>query len=1003
MPNIKTLLSYAFKDLSRHKVRNAIGIIGVMISVAMLALVLFLSDSISVTFVDYLSIDAGGQDFNINVRHYNGEPLNRSNYFTYNPIIQTIKDNNDDVENFVPRMSIWGNVNASKGFYTNELSNERYSVFISGINFSLERRAGFGSFVIPNSNKILDLHSLPLYHCAIYYEFNKDIKYAENDTIEIRMGLQHGGKITYSASNFTIDKIFDFQLKWPIGYKNRPLIVMDITTLYDIFGSESIQGTCNELILTLNKDQIFYDARDIEGSENKVKGIAADLQMLIGLNEYYIDLPKLEVLGFSEFLSVGITIIFVFVSMISMLISGVLINGILKTSVEERIREFGIFRTLGATKKYNLSIVLMQGFLLCGIGTILGIVVAYFSTRFIILPIAANVVANTIPGLAGNVTFSITIWSVLISFLIGLTVGLFVSISPAYKVMRLQLIESIHPYRKEDVLYKLKKRASVNYKLIITGIILAVNGGFVLLIIPRIINSGSISLIAGTLIALLIIFLIGTTLAGLGIMPLIIRFFILIFKLFSKKLAPVYRIFIFRYARRNFSTIVIFAFTFSFVIFTAGAFDFLSNQGVISSNLRYGADIVIETDGWDDPEESEGFGGIFGGGGFLSTSHIKEISSDIIQLQDNGFSVNPSRILTNDFKTTLLSIEGIERVSTVIASPFHLTQIYSEEGKEFVAEIGDYTGLSTIEISLIGIDQEYSSTIKTQYIEFTQGGTSDSFNQLFETEQYFTCIISEAISSNLNILVGDIIRMVIQRGDESEIYKFKVIGVAASMPGFFAEFGRSGASAQMGGVMISQEIYMSIMDIPQIPYLDKIFIKLSLNSLGNSQQITLDLEEQNRESYDFEIVNLQQSSGQQQSYFTILDTFFSLTLDATIVICLFGLISSSYSTIIERKKEIGIIRTLGLKGRDMNRMFTIESLIIMLSSGSVGVLVGWFTGLLLSTSVNLLSDLPNIPTFPLSNMILVFTVSIIFTLIGMRLLLRKSRKRKIVEIYRETM
>ena len=410
----------------------------------------------------------------------------------------------------------------------------------------------------------------------------------------------------------------------------------------------------------------------------------------------------------------------------------------------------------------------------------------------------------------------------------------------------------------------------------------------------------------------------------------------------------------------------------------------------------YGADVVIETEGWYENEEESGFdGGFFGGGGFQS--------STIIQIQENAFTVNPERILTNDFRNALLSIAGIERVSTVIASPFHLTQIYSEEGKEFVAEIGDYAGLTTVEVSLIGVDQEYSSTIKTQYIEFTQGDLSYSFDRLFETAEIFTCIISESISSNLNLFIGDIIRMVVQRGDESEIYTFKIVGVAASMPGFSSEFGRSGASASMGGVMISQETYISIMDIPPIPYLDKIFIKVSPNSLSQIGEIILYLEEQNRREYDFNIIDLRETAGTQQSYFTILDTFFSMTLDATIVICLFGLISSSYSTIIERKKEIGIIRTLGLKGKEINRLFTIESLIIMLSSGSVGVIVGWCTGLLLSTSVNLLSDLPNLPVFPLSNMIIVFIVSIIFTLIGMKLLLRKSRQKKIVEIYRETM
>ncbi|GAG98884.1 unnamed protein product, partial [marine sediment metagenome] len=57
----------------------------------------------------------------------------------------------------------------------------------------------------------------------------------------------------------------------------------------------------------------------------------------------------------------------------------------------------------------------------------------------------------------------------------------------------------------------------------------------------------------------------------------------------------------------------------------------------------------------------------------------------------------------------------------------------------------------------------------------------------------------------------------------------------------------------------------------------------------------------------------------------------------------------------------------------------------------------------LTTSMNLMSDLPNILTFPLSDMVSIFTISIIFTLIGLKVLLKKSRKKKIVDIYRETM
>ena len=999
MTNIKIVFKYALKDFVRHKTRTFIGVLGITISIGLLALILFLSDSIAVTFIDYLSIDAGQQDFNVSVRHYNGEPDNRSNYFSYQPIIETIHSDIDEVESFIPRMSLWGNVNDSKGYETQELANSRSSVIISGIDFELENQLQFGSFLKPDTNELLEISNLALNQCAIYYGLNEEIKYAENDTIEIRMGLWHGDTYYYRVKNFTINRIFDFQLKWPITYTNRPLIVVDINTIYDTFGNTTFNGKCNELILTLKGDELLYDARDIDGTEDRVKKLAGKVQILIGLNEYNIGLPKLDILGYSEMFSVGLTIIFVFVTMISMLISGVLINGILKTSVEERIREFGIFRTLGATKRYSLIIVLVQGLLLCNFGTILGMILAQLLTQYLVLPIAGAVVAESIPGLAGNITFSSTIWSFLIAYIIGLSVGLIVSISPAIKVMKLQLIESIHPYRKEDVLYKLKKKASVNYKLLIVGVILAANGAFVLFVIPRILTTGDAALMSGTLIALLLIFLIGMTLAGLALMPLILRMFIRFFSVFTKKLAPVYRIFIFRYVRRNSSTIITFAFTFSFVIFTSSVFSFLANESVVSANLNLGSDLVIETEGWFEPEEVESFG-LFGGegGDFLSTS-VDGLKTS----QDSDFSVNPNRILTSDFKDELLKIDGIERISSVIASPFQLTQIYSEEGKEFTAEIGDYAGLTTQEISLIGVDEVYLSTINNEYIEFTQGEMTSSFEQLFIEQIVYTCIISEGISLSMDMLLGDIIRMVIQRGDESEIYTFKIVGVAAAMPGFMGEFGRSAASANMGGVMISQETYMSIMDIPPIPYLDKIFIKLNLNAQSSSQFIMNKLKRENENSFDFEIISLQQRITEQELFFTIIAVFFSMTLNATVIICLFGLLSSSYSTIIERKKEIGIVRTLGLKGKEIGRMFTIESLIIMLSSGTVGVIVGWVTSLLLSVSMNLTSGLPNIPVFPLTDMFVIFAISIIFTLIGMKVLLNKSRKKKIVDIYRETM
>ena len=204
-------------------------------------------------------------------------------------------------------MEIYGNVNVSSNINTPELTNEITYTLLSGINFSLEQSADFGAFVEPGSNKLLNLDYLATNECVIYHKFSKEINYKENDTIEIRMSLVHEGIIYERVKNFTITKVFDYQLKWPISYENRHLIVVDIEALYELFGYSTFHRKCNKLIMTLSEPEKFYDVRDLERSENNIKDLAGDIQMVIGLEEYYIDLPKLEVLGFSEWLSVGIT------------------------------------------------------------------------------------------------------------------------------------------------------------------------------------------------------------------------------------------------------------------------------------------------------------------------------------------------------------------------------------------------------------------------------------------------------------------------------------------------------------------------------------------------------------------------------------------------------------------------------------------------------------------------------------------------------------------------
>ncbi|MHA1257262.1 MAG: hypothetical protein ACTSPS_16855, partial [Promethearchaeota archaeon] len=242
MKNLILAFKYAFKDLTQQKIRTGLGTVGVMISVGLLAIILFLSDSISLSYVNFLARGAGNQDMVITVRHYNGEPENRSTFFLYEEIIDQIEDASDDIDEFIPRMNIEGKVNRSETTIEEE-------AIISGIDFSLEDDLNFGTFVKPDTNEEMDLDELDLFHCAIFHSFNDDIDYEEDDSIKVFMTLEHGSEEINKTVILTVDKIFDQEAKWPIWWPNN-LIVVDIETLYTIFGYNEFKDRCSQLILT---------------------------------------------------------------------------------------------------------------------------------------------------------------------------------------------------------------------------------------------------------------------------------------------------------------------------------------------------------------------------------------------------------------------------------------------------------------------------------------------------------------------------------------------------------------------------------------------------------------------------------------------------------------------------------------------------------------------------------------------------------------------------------
>ncbi len=90
----------------------------------------------------------------------------------------------------------------------------------------------------------------------------------------------------------------------------------------------------------------------------------------------------------------------------------------------------------------------------------------------------------------------------------------------------------------------------------------------------------------------------------------------------------------------------------------------------------------------------------------------------------------------------------------------------------------------------------------------------------------------------------------------------------------------------------------------------------------------------------------------------------------------------TYISVIERTKEIGVLRSVGASKRDIKRVFTAESFIIGLSSGAFGILIT----LILILPINLLlkhfTGIGGLASLPVLGAIILIAISIILTLIA---------------------
>lgn len=108
----------------------------------------------------------------------------------------------------------------------------------------------------------------------------------------------------------------------------------------------------------------------------------------------------------------------------------------------------------------------------------------------------------------------------------------------------------------------------------------------------------------------------------------------------------------------------------------------------------------------------------------------------------------------------------------------------------------------------------------------------------------------------------------------------------------------------------------------------------------------------------------------------------------------------TYISVLERTKEIGVLRSIGASKKDISRVFNAETAIIGLVAGLLGIGVTVLLNFPINAIIKHLADLSNVAKLPLYGAVILVVISVLLTMIGGLIPSRVASKKDPVEALR---
>ena len=276
------------------------------------------------------------------------------------------------------------------------------------------------------------------------------------------------------------------------------------------------------------------------------------------------------------------------------------------------------------------------------------------------------------------------------------------------------------------------------------------------------------------------------------------------------------------------------------------------------------------------------------------------------------------------------------------------TDLFTKEGNRYVDRSNDLNYVNSIldksvPLKVVGIlrgnDDSVSYVSKTGGV----GYTSKLTEYVIDSVKKSSIVHEQENNKEVNIFTGSTFKL-----DESYEDNLRKLGVTSvDNPSSISIYSKD-FEAKENVVRIIDEYNKEALEEEKITYTDT--IGLLINNVTT-------------------IVNI-------ISYVLIAFVSISLVVSSIMI----GIIT--YISVLERTKEIGILRSIGASKKDIARVFNAETFIIGLFAGCMGIIITLILNIPINVIINNLSGISGITKLPLVGSIILIIISVLLTMLG---------------------